>query len=258
MKWIIWLFYRSEFKPSKERVETCKEYIICREITTVLTIAVDNPILKLCDSCDFFPSPLIKWCGVYSTTLKYFLELIKLPISGANTYVQSLLKFPTWGSHRHSKSTPHPIVPLPPLGITLIGWQPLNRTKVAGCSLVNHRMVAKHLVNRYMIIGVVATHPTSDGATPACHTWIDISLRWGQGHLENSGFRNKTKPVVTRLHNYVFPSLLLASNMYTTVYNVMYLLHVFIGWQGWLCLLWYARVVTLIAFMTLSWKPTLW
>ena len=38
---------RNVCKPSKERVETCKEYIISREITTVLKIAVDNPILKL-------------------------------------------------------------------------------------------------------------------------------------------------------------------------------------------------------------------
>jgi len=27
---------------SKERVETCKEYVICREITAVLKIALDN------------------------------------------------------------------------------------------------------------------------------------------------------------------------------------------------------------------------
>ena len=49
-----------------------------------------------------------------------FLALFKLPDPGANIYVQSLLKFPTWGAHRHSKSPPHPVVPHPPSGITLI------------------------------------------------------------------------------------------------------------------------------------------
>ena len=38
-------------KPSKEYVRTCKDYIIGREITTVLKIAVDNVILELCDLC---------------------------------------------------------------------------------------------------------------------------------------------------------------------------------------------------------------
>jgi len=36
-----------------------KDYITGREITTVLKIAVDNVILELCDSCDYFASPLL-------------------------------------------------------------------------------------------------------------------------------------------------------------------------------------------------------
>ena len=46
-------------KPSKERVRMCKDYVIGREITTVLKIAVNNIILKLCDLCDYFASPLL-------------------------------------------------------------------------------------------------------------------------------------------------------------------------------------------------------
>jgi len=46
-------------KLSKERVRICKDYVIGREITTVLKIAVDNVILGLCDSCDYFASPLL-------------------------------------------------------------------------------------------------------------------------------------------------------------------------------------------------------
>jgi len=47
-------------KPSKELDRTRKDYVIGREITTILKIAVDNAILELCDSCDFFASPLLK------------------------------------------------------------------------------------------------------------------------------------------------------------------------------------------------------
>jgi len=36
-------------------------------------------------------------------------------------------------------------------------------TKVVGYSLANPRVAATHPVNRYMIIGVVATHPACDG-----------------------------------------------------------------------------------------------
>jgi len=56
-------------KPSKERVRTCKGYVIGREITTVLKIAVDNVILELCDSCDFFASPLLKEKNKYGGLL---------------------------------------------------------------------------------------------------------------------------------------------------------------------------------------------
>ena len=46
-------------KPSKKRVLTCKDDVIGREITTILKIAVDNVILELCDSCDYFASSLL-------------------------------------------------------------------------------------------------------------------------------------------------------------------------------------------------------
>ena len=49
-------------KPSKKCVRTCKDYVIGREITTVLKIAVDDVILELCHSCDYFASPLLKSC----------------------------------------------------------------------------------------------------------------------------------------------------------------------------------------------------
>ena len=42
------------------------------------------------------------------------LTLFKLPDPGASIYVQSLLKFPTWGAQGRSKSPPRPVVP--PLG----------------------------------------------------------------------------------------------------------------------------------------------
>ena len=46
-------------KPSKECVRTCKDYVIGREITTILKVAVDNVILELCGSCDYFATPLL-------------------------------------------------------------------------------------------------------------------------------------------------------------------------------------------------------
>ena len=46
-------------EASKERVRKCKDYVIGREITTILKIAVDNVILELCGSCDYFASPLL-------------------------------------------------------------------------------------------------------------------------------------------------------------------------------------------------------
>jgi len=46
-------------QPSKEHVRTYKDYVMGREITTILKIAMDNVILELCDSCDYFASPLL-------------------------------------------------------------------------------------------------------------------------------------------------------------------------------------------------------
>lgn len=46
-------------KASKELVTVCKDYVTCREITTLLKIVVDNVILELCGSCDYFASPLL-------------------------------------------------------------------------------------------------------------------------------------------------------------------------------------------------------
>ena len=47
------------------------------------------------------------------------LTLFKLPDPGASIYVQSLLKFPTWGAQGRSKSPPRSVVP-PRSGIKLI------------------------------------------------------------------------------------------------------------------------------------------
>ena len=47
-------------KPSKERVRTCKDYVIGREITTILKKAFDNVILELCDSCTLVTTLLVK------------------------------------------------------------------------------------------------------------------------------------------------------------------------------------------------------
>ena len=37
----------------------CKDYIIGRELTTALKIAVESVTLELCDSCDYFASSLL-------------------------------------------------------------------------------------------------------------------------------------------------------------------------------------------------------
>ena len=71
MKEILWLFHHSEVKNRKEdqifasQAKNLSEHarftsLIGTEITTILKIAVDNAILELCDSCDFFASPLLK------------------------------------------------------------------------------------------------------------------------------------------------------------------------------------------------------
>ena len=44
-------------KSSMQRTcRECEDYVIDREITTVLKTAVDNAILELCGSCDFLAS----------------------------------------------------------------------------------------------------------------------------------------------------------------------------------------------------------
>ena len=56
MNYIFVWFYRSVRFEAKERVGTCKDYVIGREITTALKIAVDSVTLELCDSRDYFAS----------------------------------------------------------------------------------------------------------------------------------------------------------------------------------------------------------
>ena len=59
VKFIFFWFYQSVRFEAKERVRTCKDYVIGREITTVLKIAVDTRTLELCDSRDYFASSLL-------------------------------------------------------------------------------------------------------------------------------------------------------------------------------------------------------
>ena len=59
VKYIFFWFYRSVPFEAKERVKTCKDYVIGREITTVLNIAVGSVTLELCDSRDYFASSLL-------------------------------------------------------------------------------------------------------------------------------------------------------------------------------------------------------
>ena len=44
---------------AKERARTCKDYVIGREITTLLKTAVESVTLELCDSRDYFASSLL-------------------------------------------------------------------------------------------------------------------------------------------------------------------------------------------------------
>ena len=42
-----------KYLQTKQRIcRECKDYVIVREITTVLKIIMDNAILELCDSCN--------------------------------------------------------------------------------------------------------------------------------------------------------------------------------------------------------------
>ena len=59
LKYIFFWFYRSVRFKAKERVRTCKDYGIGREITTILKIAVDSVTLQLCDSRDYFANSLL-------------------------------------------------------------------------------------------------------------------------------------------------------------------------------------------------------
>ena len=46
-------------RSTLEHVTTCKDYVIGREITTVLKIAVESVTLELCDWRDYFASSLL-------------------------------------------------------------------------------------------------------------------------------------------------------------------------------------------------------
>ena len=59
LKYIFFSFYRSVRFKAKELVRTCKDYVIGREITTVLKIAVGRVSLELCDSRDYSASSLL-------------------------------------------------------------------------------------------------------------------------------------------------------------------------------------------------------
>ena len=59
LKHIFFSFSQSVRFEAKERVRTCKDYVISREITTVLKIAVGSVTLELCDSRDYFASSLL-------------------------------------------------------------------------------------------------------------------------------------------------------------------------------------------------------
>ena len=59
LKYIFFSFNRRVRFKAKERVRTWKDYVIGREITTVLKIAVGSVSLELCDSHDSFASSLL-------------------------------------------------------------------------------------------------------------------------------------------------------------------------------------------------------
>ena len=61
--------YRSIRFEAKERAWACKDYVIGREITTALKIAVDSVKHELCDSRDYFPSSLLVNCSIRSKTI---------------------------------------------------------------------------------------------------------------------------------------------------------------------------------------------
>ena len=59
VKYIFFWFYWSVRFKAKEQVRTCKDYVIGREITTLLKIAVESVNLELCDSRDYIASSLL-------------------------------------------------------------------------------------------------------------------------------------------------------------------------------------------------------
>ena len=59
VKYSFFWFYRSVPFEAIERLRSCKDYFIGREITNVLKIAVDSITLELCDSRDYFASSLL-------------------------------------------------------------------------------------------------------------------------------------------------------------------------------------------------------
>ena len=59
LKYIFFWFYPGVQFEAKESVRACKDYVIGREITAILKIAVDSVTLELCDSRDHFASSLL-------------------------------------------------------------------------------------------------------------------------------------------------------------------------------------------------------
>ena len=59
VKYIFFWFYWSARFEAKERARTCKDYVIGREITTLLKVAMESVTLELCDSHDYFASSLL-------------------------------------------------------------------------------------------------------------------------------------------------------------------------------------------------------
>ena len=59
VKYIFFWFYWSVWFEAKQRVRTCKDYVIGREITTLLKVAMESVTFELCDSRDYFASSLL-------------------------------------------------------------------------------------------------------------------------------------------------------------------------------------------------------
>ena len=59
VKYIFFWFYWSVRFEAQERVTTCKDYVIGKEKTTVLKIALESVTFELCDSRDYLTSSLL-------------------------------------------------------------------------------------------------------------------------------------------------------------------------------------------------------